>query len=277
VPVRAAAAAYLLGVAVVFTVPGALGSNVERLALLFTGVALLAASWLPRFALALAVVVAAQWTARTPWHDLSHINDLLLERAAATELVRILHSLGPVAGRVEVVPFREHTEADIVAAAWPLARGWERQLDEVRAAPLYRSRLGAAAYVRWLRDNAVQYVALGTGPHDWSAASELRILSPAPPQLRQVYSDRDWTVWRVDGARPIVSGARLVSAGPARIDLVADAPAEVVLAVRWSRWLSVSAGACLAPAADGTRLELRRAGRFTVTSSYLAPWRGRHC
>jgi hypothetical protein len=276
-PVRAAALGYGLGAYVVFVAPGPIGSNVERLALLFTGMVLLAASWLPRVLLAVAVAVAAQWTARVPWQDLQHSSRPAVERAASERLVTILRGLGPVVGRVEVVPFADHGEARVVADAWPLARGWERQVDVLRAAPLYSGRLDAGRYLSWLQQWNVQYVALGRHAHDWSARSELRVLRSPPSWLTVVHHDAEWTVWRVGPARPLASGATLRSVRPDSLVLDVPTAGVVPVGIRWSRWLTVSAGACLRPDGGTTALVVRRPGVLTLSSSYLAPLNGRHC
>jgi hypothetical protein len=278
VPVRTGAAVYGAGTFLVFVAPGPIGSNVERLALLFTGMALLAASWLPRVLLVVAVAVAAQWTARVPWADLQHAHRLAVERGASQRLVDVLRGLGPVEGRVEVVPFADHGEARVVANSWPIARGWERQVDTLRAAPLYSSHLDADRYLQWLQQWNVSYVALGRHAHDWSARSELRVLRTPPPWLTVVHADPEWTVWRVGPARPLVgAGATAVAVRGDAVVIRADAPGVVALGIRWSRWLTVSSGACLRPAGSTTEVVVRRPGQLTVSSSYLAPFSGRHC
>jgi hypothetical protein len=275
-PVRIAAVVYGVGAFVVFEVPGPIGSNVERLALLFTGLVLLAASWLPRVLLVVAVAVAAQWTARVPWHDLQHAHRLGTERAASHRLVSILRGLGPVQGRVEVVPFADHGEAAVVADAWPLARGWERQVDVHRDRPLY-GHLDPPRFRAWLAVADVEYVALGRHAHDWSATGELRVLRSPPAWLHVVHTDPEWTVWQVAGFHPIVTGsARLLTAAPDRLVLDAGA-GRATVGVHWSRWLTVSAGACVQPAAGAVTVVVRRPGRVTLSSSYLAPFTGRDC
>ena len=67
----------------------------------------------------------------------------------------------------------------------PLARGWERQLDE-KANPLfYDGRpLTPERYHRWLRESAVRWVALPDAPLDYSAEAEARLLERGLPYLR---------------------------------------------------------------------------------------------
>ena len=277
-PLRAGAVVYGLGALVVYLAPGPIGSNVERLALLFAGLALIAASWLPRVLLIVAVAVAAQWTVRVPWADLHTSHRLSVEKSSSQRLVDILHGLGPADGRVEVVPFADHGEARVVAQAWPLARGWERQVDVLRDAPLYSSRLDDARFLQWLQQKNVSYVALGRHTHDWSARSELRLLRTPPPWLTVVHSDAEWTVWRVGPARPLVGpGASAVSVQPDQVVLDATAPGVIAVGLHWSRWLTVSNGACIRPAGDSTEVVVHRPGRLTVSSSYLAPFTGHHC
>jgi hypothetical protein len=277
-PLRLGAALYGLAVVVLFLAPGPVGSNIERLGLLFTGVALVADAALPVPLLVVAVLVTGQWTARDPWSDLGNSSAVATEAAASLRLVTILDGLGPLTGRVEVVPFLEHGEADVVAAHALLARGWERQLDTVRAAPLYRRTLTPEQYVAWLRGHSVQLVALGRHRHDWSARSELRLLGAGVSGLQVVHADGEWTVWAVDASPPVVTGAgRAVHLGPADVVLSADGSGPVHVDVRWSRWLTVSAGACIRPAAGGTEVRPRHAGAFTLSSSYLAPLTGHHC
>ena len=277
-PVRLAAGVYAAGAAVVFAWPGPIGSNVERLALLFTGLVLLATSWLPRVLLVIAVLVAGQWTARVPLHDMQTSHRLAVERAASQRLVQILAAIGSPQGRIEVVPFADHGEASVVAAAWPLARGWERQVDVLRAAPVYSRGLTAGRFRAWLDANDVQLVALGHHAHDWAAAAELKELQNPPPWLQMVHEDPEWTVWQVQGFEPVVPRPAVdVSLMPDRITFSAPAPGVYPVRVHWSRWLTVSAGACLRRDAEGVAAVVRRAGAVTVSSSYLAPFTGRHC
>jgi len=71
--------------------------------------------------------------------------------------------------------------------------------------------------------------------------------------------------------------ASTVSVRGDRIVLDAPAPGVVPVGVRWSRWLTVSGGACIRPAGSTTEVVVRRPGRVTVSSSYVAPFTGRHC
>jgi len=275
---RIGAVFYAAIVLAVYAVPGPVGSNVERLGLLFTGLALAADAALPVPLLLVAVVVAGQWTARDPWRDLHQTSALATEHAAAHRLLGILGGLGPLTGRVEVVPFLDHGEADVVVQRALLARGWERQLDTVRAAPLYRPSLTAAKYVGWLRAHHVEYVALGRHRHDWSARSELRLLAGPVAGLHVAYADGEWTVWSVEDSPAVVSGAgRAVHLGRASIVIAADGTGPVHVDVPWSRWLTVGPGACVRRDGTGVAVVPAHPGTYALTSSYGAAFSGRRC
>ena len=65
-------------------------------------------------------------------------------------MLEFLSSHNDVAQRIEIPLTRNHWEATYVAEKVPLARGWYRQVDLERNAPLYRP-LTAAAYSQWLQ------------------------------------------------------------------------------------------------------------------------------
>lgn len=271
--VRVVAAVYGVAALVVYWHPGPVGSNIERLALLFTGPALLCC-WRPprllgRLLLVAALVVVGYWTTEVPLRDLRGAHRLAVEQDAAHRLVGELATLGPATGRIEVVPFRDHTEAQIVAAAWPLARGWERQLDTVYAAPLYDGPLTPARYLSWLRANAVQYVALGRHAHDFGALHELALLRHPPSYLVPVRTDREWTVWRVVGSTPIVSPPGvLVGQTPASVTLRVPANTPVHVVARWTRWWQASGGGVVTHVGNGLDVRAPRAETLTLSAPY---------
>ena len=84
------------------------------------------------------------------------------------------------------MPFTDnHWEsAHLPGANVMLARGWERQLDRKVNRLFYDDEpLTAARYARWLRDNAVRYVALPDAPLDYSGADEADVDGRLPPHL----------------------------------------------------------------------------------------------
>jgi hypothetical protein len=224
--------------------------------------------------------------------------------------LRVLARGRPV--RVEVPPLAHHWESAYVAPAFPLARGWERQLDMAYDAIFYPpEQLTPATYRTWLTSNGVSYVALPDAPLDFAATAEaVLVRSGTVPGLREVWHTRDWRLWEVLAtarpatagpatARPATAGpatARPATVGPATVGL-ANAPAMVtslgpdsvgirfsrpgssVVKVRWSRYWSLPAtavsSACVAPAPGGwTEVRSAARGVLGLDISLFAPRHG---
>ncbi len=91
--------------------------------------------------------------------------------------------------------------------------------------------LGAAGYARWLREQAVAYVALPDAPLDPSSAREGQLIRGGLPYLREVFSSAHWRVFEVLGATPLLGGAgRLVSLGHDSFSVYAYAPGTLTRA-----------------------------------------------
>ena len=78
----------------------------------------------------------------------------------------------------------------MVAPEFPLARGWERQLDTKDNALFYDGRLTPAPYDAWLHRLAVRYVAVADAELDYSAKQEVALIDRGLPFLRLVYRTR---------------------------------------------------------------------------------------
>ena len=116
--------------------------------------------------------------------------------------------------RVEAVDTQGHWPAVYLAdAGIPLARGWFRQDDFPQNQVLY-SKLGAAAYLGWLRGLGVKYVVLSDAPPDYSARAEAALVSGGRAGLEPVFSTQTLTVYAVPNPQPIVTGP---GAGAARV------------------------------------------------------------
>jgi len=158
---------------------------------------------------------------------------------------------GPV--RLEVPLTRSHWETALLAPSVSLARGWEKQLDERYDAPLLARRLTPAAYERWLREQAVGYVALPDTPLDHSSAQEGRLIRAGLPYLREVLATPHWRIYAVSGATPLLSGpGRLTSLGHDSFTLQAHAPGRLLVRVHYSRYLTLVQGTgCVREAPGG--------------------------
>jgi hypothetical protein len=263
---------YALAAAFLLLSPDPFGSNILRLGLLLAA-PLVVATATEHWRVVLPVVaVLVWWQVQPPYADI---------RAKAPPsfeaLNRALVSMD--VKRVEVVPPRDHGEASAVAPVVPLARGWSRQVDTARNPLFYRSSLSAGEFRQWLVDNAVDAVALAPAARaDRGGRRERSLLLIADGSVRdlhRVWVQDGWIVWRFGAARPVAGApVEVVETARTAVTLRAPGPAYVPVAVRWSRWLSVSGPACVERHGDGTRVRFRGAGRAVLSSS-LRP-RG-HC
>jgi hypothetical protein len=255
--------------AATWLVSSPVGSTSTRLVLLFaipvvvavarttpvaTALAALAIAWL------LPPVVVADLMPREPAPSSPRAEALLAE----------LHDRGPV-GRIEVVPQRGHEESVSVARGVPLARGWLRQVDTVRAGLFYDDALDADEYLDWLRAAGVSYVALPSGPLDWPSGDEAALLRRGVAGLREVWADRGWRLFEVSNSGVVRGNGTLVSSDRSRLVVDVRRPGRVQVALQWSQWSSVSGpGGCIQPAdRDGwTTLRADQPGRYVLTSAW---------
>jgi hypothetical protein len=152
-----------------YAVPSAVGHNVLRASTFVFPLTLLTAllaGFRPRW-LAVAALVGSFAATVGPYVSMIPVRtaDELANAAFWQPMVAFL-SAHPAAGfRLEVVPTSNHWEAYYLPrAGYALARGWYRQLDIADNPALYRPRLTPSAYRRWLRQEAVRYVLLPSGP-----------------------------------------------------------------------------------------------------------------
>jgi hypothetical protein len=184
--------------------------------------------------------------------------------------------------RVEIPPTEHHWESAYVAPTFPLARGWERQLDVVYGSLFYGdSVLRPGPYRSWLVSNGVSYVALPNAPLDFGATAEATLLRSGKVRgLEQVWRTDDWCVWKVTGTDGLASApARVTSLKPAEVTAVFARAGSTVLKLRWSRYWSLAAHsastACVQPSGGGwTQLISTRAGPVELTTSVLAAAHG---
>ena len=159
--------------------------RVPVLALAVVGVGLLYLQWLP----AVRAVAEAHGDPSTRLAFQAEARDFLARVAKPGE-------------RVEVPMTVNHWEAADLAKVVPLARGWERQLDQ-KANPIFYDGepLTASRYHDWLRENAVRWVALPNAPLDYSARDEALVLERGAKFLKLAYESPRWRIWEVRGHR----------------------------------------------------------------------------
>jgi hypothetical protein len=250
---RTGALIYAAVLVLAFVVPSPFGQNALRLPVLLGPALLVLAprAGAPRAALAVTLValVYLQWLPAVRAVAEAH-GDPSTTAAFFADARAFLQRVVRPGERVEVAFTHNHWEAAHLATVVPLARGWERQLDE-KANPLfYDDRpLTADRYHRWLRDSAVRWVALPDAPLDYSAKDEARLLNSDLPYLRLVHASAGWRIWEVRDATPPASGgARVTVALPNGFDV--DTGGPTVVRQRYTRWWR-SNSACMTRAPGG--------------------------
>jgi hypothetical protein len=264
VALRAGAALYALGCILSYAVATPVGSNATRLAPLVAGPIAALIWWRRRNALLVAVALPLlylQWQA--PYRDWSMADgDAGASVAYYQPLNAYLSRQSGPPFRIEIPFTQTHWESYAVAPRFPLARGWERQLDLKDNPLFYDGRLTPATYDAWLHSLAVRFVAVSDADLDYSAVQEQAMIDRGLPYLHLVHRTRHWRVYAVSDPTPIVSGAATLRAlGPNSLTLNARRAGVAFVRVRFSPYWALTKGSgCVAPDGDFTKLTLRRAG-----------------
>jgi hypothetical protein len=224
-----------------------------------------------------AVVVAALlaiglWTVWGPVRETAAVAGNASTRASYyTPVERFVASHGGSVVRVEVPFTRGHWEAAWLAPRVSLARGWEKQLDERYDGVLLAKGLAAVSYYRWLRRDAVSYVALPDAPLDPSSAQEGRLIEAGLPYLREVQRTPHWRIYAVLGATPLMQGpGTLLALGHDWFALRARTAGRFVVRVHYTRYWAVRRGAaCVSSAPEGwTAVRARASGVVRVAARF---------
>jgi hypothetical protein len=248
-----------------FIVPNPMGGNVSRLAVVSAPLlcALPRRNHLMHAAICLTLLgqqaeplLRLPEAVEDPSANASYYQPLIDELRARTT--------GPV--RVEIPTTESHWEAAYVARAFPLARGWERQLDLRYNAVLYDPTMTSTQYRDWLIDNGVSYVAIPDVTLETEAMHEVAVARQAS-YLRETWSNEHWQLYQVLGSPNLVSGpAHLdkMAADLVRLDVFGTEP--VILRMRYTSHLTVVQGqACLSESTGGwTSLQPLTTGHITL-------------
>jgi hypothetical protein len=256
---------YLLTIVVSFAIPNPIGGNIARLAECVgapLAVCLLwprrrqLARWKPALggaAIGVLLLMSLQWGAAIP--SLFGAADQSRNLTYFQPLLAFLARHDRSGNRVEVVPTKWHWEAAYVAPQFPLARGWERQLDTADNPLFYDAGdpLTPTTYRAWLAANGVRYVALPDVALDFAGVREGALVRAGVPGLRLVWRAAHWRVYEVLGAPAIVSGpARLSALDAGNVVLQARHAGQIVVRVRdGSDWEVASGPACVTGAPGG--------------------------
>ena len=276
---RAGAALSVLVLLAAFVIPSTFGQNALRLTVLLGPPLLLLAARerAPRAALIACgvVLVYLQWLPAV--RAVNEAADDPSTQASFYTGARDFFARAARPGeRVEVAFTKNHWEAARLATEVPLARGWERQLDQ-KVNPVFYDdhRFTTERYQWWLKRNAVKWVALPAAPLDYSAQSEARLLKSGPGFLRLAYSSPQWKIWEVKDASPPASdGARMVAAGPEGFDVVTDH--RTVVRQRYTPYWQATGG-CVRPAPGGwTEVDPHGPAPVKVRAAFTLPLMSHH-
>jgi hypothetical protein len=269
-------AAYAVLCVLAYAVPSDIGANVARLRFAAIPIAALALSlrrWRPWPVAVVAFSLACAWNVSPLAWSLSRgTNDPSAAAAYWQPAIGFLHDSLTPGYRVEAVDTTGHWEAVyLTRAGIPIVRGWFRQDDFPQNELLYDGP-APQPYLRWLHSLGVRYVVLTGAPPDYSARAEAQLLESGRSGLPVVYRTRNFTVYSVPKAVPIVRGPdapRVVALTQTAIDLTVGRAGRYRVAVRYSPYFAAR-GACITKTKDGmTRLDIARAGRvrlaFAVT------------
>ena len=281
---RIGGALFLLACLACLLVHSPMGSNIERYGVLLAG-PLLLASWLrgrdagalDRRPLSAARVVAALclicvWVVWGPVREtVAAWGDAATGASYYAPVERFFARVPGGPFRVEVPLTRSHWEVALLAPSVPLARGWEKQLDERYDRVLLASGLTPASYGVWLRREAVAFVALPDATLDPSSAQEGRLIGAGLPYLREVFASRHWRIYEVLAATPLLSGpGRLETLASDSFTVLATRAGGMLVRLHYNRYLTVTAGVgCVGPGGGGwTGVDAARPGRLTVAARF---------
>jgi hypothetical protein len=263
---------YVIGCVLSYELSTPVGSNIARLGPLVAG-PLAALIWWRRRNAWLALVALPllwfQWQA--PIRDVrTSAGDPSISTSYYQPLLAFLDRQRGAPFRVEIPFTRFHWEAYQVAPRFPLARGWERQLDIKYNHLFYSPTLSARVYDAWLHRLAVRFVAVPDASLDFSAHKEVSLIDRGPSFLRLVYRTANWRVYAVAAPKPIAQGAATVTAmGPNSVTLSATRPGTALVRVRFSPyWKLVPGGGCVAPDGQFTKVTLSRPGRAQLVIDF---------
>jgi hypothetical protein len=276
VRLRAGVAVYAVATLALYLIPTPIGSNIARMGTFAALPLATLVCWGRRPRLLALVFLPLLYIGWSPSvrDGIAGDVDNTASTAFYRPLLRFLDSQAAVPGaapfRIEI-PFSSfHWEAYEIATRFSLARGWERQLDIRYNHIFYGGRLTAGTYDRWLHGNAVRFVAISTADPDYSARAEVRLVDSGLPYLHPVFRSKNWRVYRVAGATPIVQAPAVLqrlTAGSLTIRTPRAGTYE--LRMRFTPYWHLSGGAgCVAPDGSWTKLTVPRAEQVQLSTSF---------
>ena len=279
---RWAIAAYLLASTAILLVPNPIGGNAIRLGALFGGPVLAAVvlARRPRVSpwfLALFLAGGLYWQVTASVSQIVRsVGDPSTSRSYFQPVAHWLSAHGGPGVRVEVPPTANHWESAYLATQFELARGWLRQLDTTRDDIFYSddSPLTPLAYERWLRRNAISYVALPDAELDYSSVAERRLILSTPTFLEPRWHSAHWQVYAVRHPEPLVdpmgaATARTLWVGRQGFGLDVTRPGDFLVRVNFTPYWSIDRGAgCLLRRGEWTVARASHPGVLRVSADF---------
>jgi hypothetical protein len=280
--VRTSALLTLASYPVLLLYPGAVGSNMHRLAWVAAVPVFVACARGKHVVLAVVASGLSVWPAIDVAYQVHWLPVRSAEQGYYQPLMDHLRvaqaEAGPAAvgERLELLDTANHSGAYYLAQTFPLARGWDRQLDKANNRIFYHDgELTRQSYTAWLHDLAVGWVAVPATRLDYGHDTEAALIDQGVPSLRLIWRSPDWRLYRVDGAAPLATGARVTAVGASSVTLRTTRPSTVLLRTQWSPYLQVVAAdtghataSCVSEQGRSTRIYLPSAGSYRVVSPF---------
>jgi len=260
---------YLAACVAVYLVPSSVGENIARVRFAAIPLAVLVLSlraWRPRLVGLAVLALAVSWNVTPLAASFAKGQaDPAADAAYWRPAIVFLHRHLSPSYRVEAVDTTGHWPAVYLPRAGiPLARGWFRQDDFPQNEVLY-DKLGARAYLHWLRSLGIRYVVLADAPSDYSSRAEAKLVRSGRSGLVPVFFTSSLTIFAVPHPRAIVTGPGrpvVTSLTASHVKLAVHRGGTYRIAVRWSPYWRASDG-CLSKGKDGM-IRLRTRGPQTV-------------
>jgi hypothetical protein len=105
---------------------------------------------------------------------------------------------------------------------------------------------------------------------DYRARGELRLIASGLPYLRPAFGSRDWRVYELSVAAPLVvppAAFSVTRLGRDDLSLDVRRPGSAVVRVRWTPYWRLDGG-CVERAGDWTRVTARRTGTLRMRTDF---------
>ena len=273
--IRIGALLYLVMCTVLAVFDTPIGGNATRLGALFAAplFALATVGRRSTAVVAVALVPLLYWQWVAPVRDLADaVGEPSVEEGYYDPLLEEIDRVAPDEPfRVQIPPTRNRWEAVYVAAEYPLARGWMRQLESDDFDLFEHGNLDADGYREWLDDRGVALIAVSRNAEpDYLSNDEIDLIDSGLPYLHQVWSNDDWDLYEIDDPAPLADPpATLTDLGDDSFNIEVPRPGEYLVRVRFSPYWEVDGGrACVDEEGEWTRVTAGEAGTFNVDTDF---------